>query len=134
MNLPLDHIGIATHNLDTAIAEYQRLFSLTVQHREKLADKQIELCFLDLGNTRLELLAPTAPESTISKFLQTRGPGLHHVCYKVEDIKSELARLKGLGVKLIDEVPRPGAHGTQIAFLHPSSFGGVLTELCEYQP
>lgn len=133
MLLPLDHLGIATHNLDSAIAEYQRLFKLSVQHRETLAARHIELCFLDLGNTRLELIAPTSPESAISKFLTTRGPGLHHVCYKVDDIRAELARFKNLGVKLIDEVPRPGAHGTQIAFLHPSSFGGVLTELCEYQ-
>jgi methylmalonyl-CoA/ethylmalonyl-CoA epimerase len=133
MQLPLDHIGVATHNIDASVAEYQRLFSLSVQHRETLTDKHIELCFIDLGNTRLELLAPTAPESTISKFLNTRGPGLHHLCYKVDDIRAELARLKALGVKLIDEVPRPGAHGTDIAFLHPSSFGGVLTELCEYR-
>jgi methylmalonyl-CoA epimerase len=132
MQLPLDHIGIATRNIDIAIEEYRKLFALEVQHREVLQDRNLEICFLDLGNTRLELLAPTQPQSPISKFLDTRGPGIHHLCYRVDDIDAELKRLKQIGTKLIDEVPRPGAHGTMIAFIHPSACGGVLTELCQY--
>jgi methylmalonyl-CoA epimerase len=132
MQLPLDHIGIATRNIDIAIEEYRKLFALEVQQREVLQDRNLEICFLDLGNTRLELLAPTQPQSPISKFLDTRGPGIHHLCYRVDDIDAELKRLKQIGTKLIDEVPRPGAHGTMIAFIHPSACGGVLTELCQY--
>lgn len=134
MKLPLDHIGIAVPNMDKAIAEYQKTFALTVSHRETLQDRGIEIAFLDLEHTKLELLAPASEApNQISKFLEKRGSGMHHLCYEVTDIKAELARLKGIGVILIDEEPRPGAHGTLIAFLHPSSFGGVLTELCQYQ-
>lgn len=132
MVLPLDHIGIAVSNLDDAISLYTNTFGFEVETRETIASQGVELVFLKLANTRLELLAPTNAVSKLKKFLDTKGPGLHHICYKVDNLKAELARLKALGVKLIDEVPRPGAHNSIIAFLHPSSFGGVLTELCEY--
>jgi len=130
--LGLDHIGIAVPNLDTSIAFYQRSFGLAVELREKVPSQKVELAFLALPGTRLELLMPTAPESAIGKFLQSHGPGMHHVCYRVRDIRAELHRLQSLGHKLIDETPRPGAHNTLIAFLHPKGCEGVLTELCEY--
>ena len=131
-NYPLDHIGVATNNIDASVAEYEKLLGLKVVHREIAPSKEVELCFLALGNTRIELIAPCGPEGAIAKFLGTRGPGLHHLCYRVDNIVQELTRLEALGITLIDKKPRPGAHGSMIAFIHPSAFGGVLTELCEY--
>ena len=128
----IDHIGIAVQNLDESIALYERLFGMKVTYRERLDSQKVDLVFLDSGTSKIELLAATSPESKIAQFIKNRGPGLHHTCYRVDDIKGELARLASEGVELIDKTPRPGAHGTQIAFLHPRSIGGVLTELCEY--
>ena len=130
---PLDHIGIAVTDLDTAIAEYERNFSFKLQLREKLESQKVELCFLKLDNTLIELLTPTHPSSTLQKFLDKRGPGLHHICYRVSDIKAELNRLSGLGHELIDKEPRSGADNTLIAFIHPKTLGGVLTELCQHR-
>ena len=132
MNYPLDHIGIATQNLDEAIANYRRDFGFELNTRESVPSQNVEVAFLSLPNTLIELLAPTSPNSSLRKFLDSRGPGLHHICYQVTDIQAELARLKGLGHRLIDEVPRPGAHKSQIAFLHPKTLGGVLVELCQH--
>ena len=131
MDLPLDHIGIAVQNLDEGIALYQRSFGLALDLPKKVPSQHVEVAFLRLENTLLELLAPTGPESTLTKFLQTRGPGLHHLFYRVKDIRAELTRLIGLGYTAIDQQPRPGAHNSLIAFLHPKGFNGVLTELCE---
>lgn len=131
--LPLDHIGIAVPNLDEAIAHYEKHFGFTLDLRETLPSQKVELAFLKLANTKIELLTPTDPSSTLQKFLTNKGPGLHHLCYEVKDIKAELKRLKDSGFTLIDESPRPGAHHTLIAFIHPKSVGGVLTELCQYQ-
>lgn len=128
----VDHIGIAVHDLDTAIAYYSTTAGTSVAHREKLVDRGVELAFLNTGGTRLELLMPLREDTPIARFLATRGPGLHHICYKVDNIKAELSRLENLGAQLIDSTPRPGATGTVIAFIQPSSFFGVLTELCEY--
>ncbi len=131
--LGIDHIGIAVENLEASIAFYQRSFGLSVELREEVPTQKVALAFLSLPGTRLELLMPTAPESAIAKFLLSHGPGMHHLCYRVRDIRAELLRLKALGHKLIDETPRPGAHNTLIAFLHPKGCEGVLTELCEYR-
>lgn len=131
-NYPLDHIGIAVKDIDSGIQMYQNLMGLKLLFRETIASQNVEVAFLELGNTRLELIAPLSPSSSVTKFLDTRGPGLHHVCYRVKDINSELQALASKGVKLIDQTPRPGAHGSIIAFLHPKSFDGVLTELCQY--
>ncbi len=131
MDLPLDHIGIAVQNLDEGIALYQRSFGLKLDLREPVPTQNVEVAFLKLENTLIELLAPTSPASTLQKFLQTRGPGLHHLCYRVSNIREELKRLIALGYSAIDKEPRPGAHNSMIAFLHPKDFGGVLTELCE---
>lgn len=128
----VDHIGIAVPDIDAAIDLYASTAGTVVTLREKLIDGGVELAFLNTGGTKLELLMPLKDDSAIARFLAKRGPGLHHVCYKVEDIRAEMARLERLGAKLIDTTPRPGASGTLIAFLEPSSFSGVLTELCEY--
>lgn len=136
MNTPapwtVDHIGIAVPDLDAAIALYASTAGTAVTLREKLIDRGVELAFLNTGGTKLELLMPLREDTPIAKFLANRGPGLHHICYKVANIREEMARLKQLGAKLIDTTPRPGATGTIIAFLEPQSFSGVLTELCEY--
>lgn len=128
----VDHIGIAVADLDAAIALYGSTAGTSVTLRERLQDRGIELAFLNTGGTKLELLMPLEDNTPIARFLAKRGPGIHHICYRVNDIKAEMARLEGLGAKLIDTAPRPGASGTMIAFIEPASFSGVLTELCEY--
>lgn len=127
----IDHIAHAVWDLQQAITEYEQHFRLTPCYRERRDDHGVELAFLDFGNTKVELLAPLGEKSPLSRFLDQRGPGLHHICYQVDDINAELARLKQLGYRLIDEVPRPGAMDTLVAFIHPKSMGGVLTELCQ---
>lgn len=129
---PLDHIGIAVPELEPAIENYQKAFGYTLELREHIPNQQVDLAFLTLENTKIELLAPSSPSSTLTKFLENRGQGLHHLCYEVSNIELELSRFEKLGYTLIDKVPRPGAHGTKIAFLHPRHFNGVLTELCQY--
>jgi len=128
---PIDHIGIAVEDLDQAIAFYQKTFGCTVDAREVIAEQKVELAFLRTPNSLIELLTPTAEDSTLAKFLKTRGPGLHHLCYLVPDIRKELRRLERLGFQLIDKTPRGGAYNSLIAFIHPKSTVGVLTELCE---
>jgi len=129
---PLDHVGIAVNGLDEALNEYKKSFGFVLESREKIDSQGVEAAFIRLPNTLIELLAPLNETGTLSKFLQKRGPGLHHLCYRVDDLEKELARLTSIGVELIDKTPRPGAHHTRIAFLHPRSTGGVLTELCEH--
>jgi methylmalonyl-CoA epimerase len=131
MSHPLDHLGIAVVDLSASIAFYERTFGFRVDSRETVESQGVELAFVKLDNTLIELLMPTRADSTLAKFLQKRGPGLHHVCYRVPDIRAEMQRLKGLGIEFIHEFPRPGAHHSLIAFMHPKSTGGVLTELCE---
>lgn len=128
----VDHIGIAVTDLDQAVAHYHSLAHTAVLLREKLESQGVELVFLNTGGTKLELLAPLGENSKIARFLEKRGPGLHHICYRVPSIETELKRLSGQGFKLIDSTPRPGALGTRIAFIAPQSCQGVLTELCEY--
>lgn len=127
----LDHTAIAVPDLDAAIAEYQRNFGFKVDLREKVPSHKVEVVFLKLENTLLELLAPTDETSTVATFLKKRGAGLHHICFRVPDIKAELKRLSALGVQLIDKDPRPGAHHSLVAFIHPKSMGGTLIELCQ---
>jgi methylmalonyl-CoA/ethylmalonyl-CoA epimerase len=128
----VDHIGIAVSDLDEAIAHYACTAHTTVTSRETIESQGVELAFLNTDGAKLELLAPSAPTSKIANFLNKRGPGLHHICYQVDDIVAELARQASLGCTLIDATPREGAGGTRIAFISPASFLGVLTELCEY--
>jgi len=128
----VDHIGIAVSDLEAAIKHYSQTALTEITLRERLPEQGVELVFLNTGGTKLELLAPLNESSTLARFISKRGPGLHHICYKVDNIVSELSRLESLGAKLIDSSPRHGAGGTRIAFISPSSFFGVLTELCEY--
>ena len=128
----VDHIGIAVSDLEVAIQHYSQTALTEITLRERLPEQGVELVFLNTGGAKLELLAPLNDSSTLARFINKRGPGLHHICYKVDNIVSELSRLESLGAKLIDSSPRHGAGGTKIAFISPSSFFGVLTELCEY--
>lgn len=125
----LDHIGIAVRSLD-AVKIYEAL-GLSVQHTEVVETQKVRTAFLSVGDSNLELLEPTAPDSTIAKFIEKRGEGIHHICLRVDDIEAHLARLKAEGYRLINEHPVPGAHGCRVAFLHPAAGNGVLIELSE---
>jgi len=128
MALNVHHIGIAVSDLDAAIAVYTGLFGATVEHRETLADQGVEAASLHVGPSRLELLCPLGPDTPVGKFLAKRGPGMHHVAFEVADLAAELDRLRADGVQLIDETPRRGMFGLQVAFVHPEATGGVLAE------
>jgi len=125
----LDHIGIAVKSLDAARI-YEAL-GLVVGHVETVETQQVKTAFLFAGDANLELLEPTSPESPVAKFIEKRGEGVHHLCFRVENIEQELARLQAQGYRLINEAPVPGAHGCRVAFLHPSAGNGVLIELSE---
>jgi len=127
----IDHVGVAVEDLDAALALYEGTMEMGVAHRETVEDQGVEAVLLDVGSTHVELLRPLGPETAVGKFLARRGPGLHHVAYRVEEIESALARLRAEGVRLIDEQPRIGIRRSRVAFLHPSATGGVLTELVE---
>jgi methylmalonyl-CoA/ethylmalonyl-CoA epimerase len=129
---PVDHIGIAVSDMEQAIAWYAKTMSGTVSFRETLDDRAVELAFIQTPSCKIELLAATRADSTIGKFIASRGPGIHHICYEVTDITSVLKKLSAAGMMLIDSVPRKGAGESKIAFIHPQSCMGVLTELCEY--
>ncbi|MEY4701534.1 MAG: methylmalonyl-CoA epimerase [Pseudomonadota bacterium] len=128
----VDHIGIAVSDLTKAIDLYATTAGATVTLRETLESQGVELAFLNTGGCKVELLAALRHDTALGKFLSTRGPGLHHICYKVDNIRAELERLAAHGYELIDSIPRAGAGGSQIAFISPKSCLGVLTELCEY--
>ena len=126
----IDHIAIAVNSLSEAIPFYEELLGLELEGTEEVPDQQVRVAFLRVGATRIELLEPTSETSPISKFLAKRGPGLHHIALTTEDVASRLVRLKEAGARLIDEEPKTGAEGKQIAFVHPKSTSGVLLELC----
>ena len=127
----LDHIGIAVRSLDAAKI-YESL-GLTIEHTEVVATQGVRTAFLSVGDANLELLEPTGPDSAIAKFIEKRGEGIHHICFRVNNIEEHLVRLKKQGFRLINEVPVPGAHGCRVAFLHPAAGNGVLIELSERQ-
>jgi methylmalonyl-CoA/ethylmalonyl-CoA epimerase len=129
MKAVLDHVGIAVSDLAQALAFYRDVLGLEVDAPEEIASQGVRAHFLAVGESTLELLEATADDSPIARFLARRGPGLHHVALRVDDINAALDDLKARGVRLIDESPRPGAHGSLVAFLHPSSTHGVLVEL-----
>jgi methylmalonyl-CoA/ethylmalonyl-CoA epimerase len=129
MKAQLDHVGIAVANLLEAFRFYRDALGLEIEPPEDIASQRVRAHFVQVGDATLELLEPTSGESPIAKYLATRGPGLHHVALRVDDIVAALAELKARGVRLIDETPRPGAHGSLVAFIHPSSAHGVLVEL-----
>jgi len=127
----VDHIAIAVKNLEDAVKVYSTLFGKNPDHYEEVEEQKVKTAIFYLGDVRIELLEPTSDDSPIAKFLAKRGEGLHHVSYKVDDIKSKLIELKNAGFRLINEEPRIGAEGKLIAFIHPKSVVGVLTELTQ---
>lgn len=130
MNKPkLDHIGIAVKSLDAAKV-YEAL-GLTIDHVETVETQKVKTAFLAVGDSKLELLEPTGPDSTVAKFIEKRGEGIHHICLRVDNIEEHLDALKAQGYRLINEAPVPGAHNCRVAFLHPSAGNGVLIELSE---
>ena len=129
--MKIDHIGIATNGIEEAAAAYRDVLGIQVTETEEVSGQQVRVAMLPIGESRIELLEATSADSPISKFLAKRGPGIHHIALRVEDIRARLADLKSKGARLIDEEPRTGAGGCLVAFIHPSSTGGVLIELVE---
>jgi methylmalonyl-CoA/ethylmalonyl-CoA epimerase len=124
----IHHVGIAVDDLEAAIARWTSLFGATLEHRERVEGQGVEAASLRLGGSRIELLAPLGDETPVGKFLAKRGPGVHHVAFETADVAAELARLKADGVELVDEAPRRGMFGLEVAFVHPEATGGVLAE------
>jgi methylmalonyl-CoA epimerase len=127
----IDHVGVAVEDLDAALALYEGAFSMPVAHRETVEEQGVEAVLLDVGDCHVELLRPLGPDTPVGKFLERKGPGLHHVAYRVDGIEDALARLKERGIELIDETPRVGIRQSRVAFLHPRATNGVLTEIVE---
>jgi methylmalonyl-CoA epimerase len=127
----IDHIGVAVSDLDAGIALYEGTYGMELVHRETVAEQGVEAVLLDVGENHVELLRPLADDTPVGKFLAKKGPGLHHVAYQVTDIDATLAALRESGARLIDERPRTGIRNSRVAFLHPASSGGVLTEIVQ---
>lgn len=130
--MKIDHIGIAVKSLDNAAKIYETLLGLKVSGYDDVGDQGVRVAMLNIGESRIELLEPTGPESPVEKFMSKRGEGIHHIAVAVDDIDAALERLRAAGVRLVDHVPRRGAHNTRIAFIHPSSTHGVLLELVQH--
>jgi methylmalonyl-CoA/ethylmalonyl-CoA epimerase len=130
--MKIEHIGIATRALDEALGFWRDALGLEVVHTEVVEEQKVRVAMLPAGEPRIELLEPTADDSPVAKFLEKRGAGIHHIAVRVDDIRAALARLKERGARLIDETPRVGAGNCLVAFVHPSSAGGVLLELVEH--
>jgi methylmalonyl-CoA epimerase len=128
----IDHIGIAVKSLTEAIKVYEDAMGLKVTGYDQVDEQGVRVAMLNIGESRIELLEPTGPESPVEKFMVKRGEGIHHIAVRVDNIESAIERLKAAGVRLIDETPRRGAHNTRIAFIHPSSTHGVLLELVQH--
>lgn len=129
--MKINHLGIATRGMDEALGFWSDALGLDNVHTEVVEDQKVRVAMLPLGESRIELLEPTSDDSPISKFLEKRGGGIHHIAVEVEDIEASLAKLKAKGMRLIDESPRIGAEGCLVAFVHPSSANGVLLELVQ---
>jgi methylmalonyl-CoA epimerase len=127
----IDHVGVAVEDLNDAVALYQDALGMTLVHRETVVQQGVEAVLLDIGDSHIELLAPLEPETAVGRFLARRGPGLHHVAYRVADVESTLRQLAAAGMRLIDEHPRQGIRNSRVAFVHPASTGGVLTEIVQ---
>ncbi len=126
----IDHIGIAVHSIDQARVVYEQALGMTCTGEEVVESQKVRVAFFAIGETHVELLEPTDRTSPIAVFLEKKGEGIHHIAYEVDDLAAQLAQAKDSGCRLIHETPVPGAHGKRIAFLHPGSTAGVLTELC----
>jgi methylmalonyl-CoA/ethylmalonyl-CoA epimerase len=129
MKATLDHVGIAVGDVSASLRFFRDALGLEVDPPEDVPSQQVRVTFLPAGESSVELLEPTSAESAVSRYLAKRGAGMHHVAFRVDDIREAIAELKARGVRLIDEVPRPGAHGSLVAFIHPSATDGVLVEL-----
>ena len=127
----ISHIGIAVASIEEATPFYRDVLGMEFEGTEVVVEQKVKVAFFAVGESRIELLEPTADDSPVAKFLEKNGPGVHHVAYEVADLEQRLNALKAEGIRLIDESPRTGAHNTRIAFMHPKASGGVLTELCE---
>jgi methylmalonyl-CoA/ethylmalonyl-CoA epimerase len=127
----IDHIGVAVNDLDAAIKLYAADFDMAEQHRETVEEQGVEAILLEVGEGHIELIRPLSPDTGVAKWIERNGEGMHHVAYQVDDIDSALDRVRSAGLRLIDEEPRVGIRGARVAFLHPKSTGGVLTELVE---
>ena len=127
----IDHIGVAVEDIDAAIALYGESFEMALAHRETVESQGVEAVLLDVGDGHVELLAPLGPDTPVGKYLAKNGPGLHHVAYAVDDIDAALKSIAAAGIQLIDSEPRVGIRDSRVAFLHPRSTGGVLTEIVE---
>ena len=131
--MKVDHIGIATHRIDEALALWRDVLGLEIGSREDVAEQGVRVAMLPIGESRIELLEPLSAETPVGKFLAKRGAGVHHVAISVTDIRASLAQLKEKGIRLIDETPRVGAGGCLVAFVHPASAHGVLLELVQHE-
>ncbi len=127
----IDHIGVAVEDIDASLALYEQAYAMELVHREVVEEQGVEAVLLDVGENHVELLRPLGPDTPVGKFLAKRGPGMHHVAYQVTDIEATLEALRGAGLRLIDETPRTGIRQSRVAFLHPASSGGVLTEIVQ---
>jgi methylmalonyl-CoA epimerase len=127
----VDHVGIAVDDLEAAVERYRRSFGIDPVHRERVQDQGVEEVLFAVGTSYIQLLGALGPDTPVGRFLRSRGPGIHHVAYRVDDIAAALDHLRAQGVRLIDEAPRPGSRGTTIAFVHPNGMGGVLVELVQ---
>lgn len=127
----IDHVGLAVEDLDEAVTLYTERLGMPVEHRETVEEQGVEAVLLGVGESHVELLRPLTPDSAVGRFLDRNGPGLHHVAYGTDDIQSALDAARAAGLRLIDEDPRTGIRNSRVAFLHPKSTGGVLTELVE---
>jgi methylmalonyl-CoA/ethylmalonyl-CoA epimerase len=127
----IDHTGIAVQDIDASVSYYQDVLKLPLVHRETMTEQGVDATLFAIGDSHVELIAPLGPQTGVAKFLEKRGPGLHHVAYRVDDIEAALAALAAAGVRLLDTTPRVGIRGSRVAFLDPASTGGVLTEIVE---
>ncbi|HEX6400507.1 MAG TPA: methylmalonyl-CoA epimerase [Actinomycetota bacterium] len=132
MILGIDHVGIAVEDLEAAIERYRSAFGVEPTHRELVEAQGVEEVLFDVGGSAIQLLGSLGADTPVGRFLAKRGPGLHHVAYRVSDVAAELVTLRATGVRLVDETPRPGSRGTSIAFLHPSGMEGTLVELVQH--
>jgi methylmalonyl-CoA/ethylmalonyl-CoA epimerase len=127
----IEHVALAVSDMDAAIAHYRDIWGLEVEHRERVEEEGVEEAMLRVGESYLQLLAPTGPDTTVARFLDGRGEGLHHIAYEVDDLETALEELKAKGIPLIDETPRKGGRGHKVAFVHPSDNHGLLVELIQ---
>jgi methylmalonyl-CoA epimerase len=127
----IDHVGIAVEDLEASVERYREALGVEPSHRERVEDQGVEEVLFDVGGSSIQLLGSLGADTPVGAFLVERGPGMHHIAYRVEDVAAELDRLRGLGVRLVDHVPRRGSRGTMIGFVHPTAMGGTLVELVQ---